>query len=269
MSRWLNINPSMRRSQMWRSYWNLLISLVSRDIRSRYRRTFLGPLWAVITPVLTLLIFTFLRSVVEIDSEGVPYAVFSFATIVPWTYFQKTVVRIPHGILANATLLRKMAVPRHIFPLVVLATAFFDFLMSSIVLIAVLLWYQMPVTAAWLWLPLLILMLSLLGWVVGIGLTSFTIYRRDMLHGLQAIMQVWFFITPVVYSINEIEGGLRRFVYALNPAVGVIDGFRQVLVFGQPPDAALLLIGFLVTLLGLLLAYPLFHLMSRYFADVL
>ena len=268
MSHWLNITPTMRRSQKWHSYWNLFISLVSRDIRSRYRRTFLGPLWAIIPAIMTTAIFSFLNRLVEINSHGAPYVIFAFSTIVPWTYFQKAVMRIPHGILANGTLLRKMAVPRQIFPLVVLATAFFDFLMSSIVLLAVLLLYNKSVTWLWLWLPLLVLMLSLLAWVVGIGITSFTVYRRDMLYGLPSMMQVWMFITPVAYSIQEIEGNLR-FVYALNPAVGIIDGFRQVLVFGQPPDATLLLIGFLVTLLGLLLAYPLFHLMSRYFADVL
>lgn len=268
MSHWLNITPTMRRSQKWHSYWNLFISLVSRDIRSRYRRTFLGPLWAIIPAILTTAIFSFLNRLVEIDSQGAPYVVFAFSTIVPWTYFQKAVVRIPHGILANATLLRKMAVPRQIFPLVVLATAFFDFLMSFAVLLVVLLLYQRPVTSVWLWLPLLTALLSLLAWVIGIGITSFTIYRRDMLYGLPSMMQVWMFLTPVAYSLQEIEGNLR-FIYALNPAVGIIDGFRQALVFGRPPDMELLLIGFLVTLLGLLLAYPLFHLMSRYFADVL
>ena len=268
MSRWLNITPSMRRSQKWRSYWNLLISLVSRDIRSRYRRTFLGPLWAIIPAILTTAIFTFLNRLVEIDSQGAPYVVFAFSTIIPWTYFQKTVVRIPHGILANATLLRKMAVPRHIFPLAVLATAFFDFIMSAVVLLVVLFLYNIPVTWAWLWLPVLTALLSLLAWVIGIGITSFTIYRRDLLHGMAHIMQVWMLITPVVYSINEVEGKLR-FIYVLNPAVGIIDGFRQVLVFGRSPDLTLLLIGFIVTLLGLLIAWPLFHLMSRYFADVL
>ena len=270
MSRWINITPSLNRRQRGFSYWNLFIALVSRDIRARYRRTVLGPLWAIIPAIMTTAIFSFLNGVqvIEIDSEGVPYVLFAFAASVPWAYFQSAVVSIPHGVLSNGILLRKMAVPRLIFPLVVLATSFFDFAISSAVLLCVLLFYQVPVTAAWLWLPLLILMLSLLAWAVGIGITSFTVYRRDMLHGIQHIMQLWMFVTPVVYSINQLEGA-RRDIAALNPMVGIIDGFRRVLVFGEAPDAALLLTGALVMLLGLLAAYPLYYLMSRYFADVL
>ena len=127
MLHWSNVMPAFRRTLKWRSHWNLFISLVSRDIRARYRRTILGPLWAIIPAIMTTAIFSFLNRVVEIDSEGAPYLVFVFAATVPWTYFQSSVIRIPFGVLANGTLLRKMAVPRFIFPLVVLATTFFDF----------------------------------------------------------------------------------------------------------------------------------------------
>lgn len=268
MLHWSNVMPAFRRTLKWRSHWNLFISLVSRDIRARYRRTILGPLWAIIPAIMTTAIFSFLNRVVDIDSEGAPYLVFVFAATVPWTYFQSSVIRIPFGVLANGTLLRKMAVPRFIFPLVVLATTFFDFAMSSIVLVAVLLLYQIPITWAWLWLPLLIVMVSLLAWAVGVGITAFTVYRRDMLHGLQYIMQVWLFLTPVIYSADELEGNLQL-IYRLNPTVGIIDGFRKVLVFGQSPDLESLAISFIVTMLGFLIALPLFHLMSQYFADVL
>ncbi len=268
MSHWTNISPSFSRSLKRHSYWNLFASLVSRDIRSRYRRTFLGPLWAIIPAILTSAIFSFLNRVVNIDTEGAPPLVFVFAATVPWTYFQTSVIRIPYGVLANGTLLRKMAVPRFIFPLVVLATAFFDFLMSSIVLFAVLLIYRMPVTWAWLWLPVLVAMVSLLAWVIGIGITAFTVYRRDMLHGLQYVMQVWLFMTPVIYSSKELESNLQ-IVHKLNPMVGIIDGFRNVLVFGQAPDLGALVISLLVTLLALAIAFPLFHGLSQYFADVL
>ena len=135
MSQWSNNNPAQNRAEVWLSYWNLLISLASRDIRSRYRRTFLGPLWAIIPAILSTVILSFLSGLVGASSEGMPRLAFVMAATVPWTYFQSSVVRIPHGLLANGTILRKMPVPRQVFPFVVIFTTAFDFLMSGIVLI--------------------------------------------------------------------------------------------------------------------------------------
>lgn len=268
MGSWTNTTSSMTVRQQWHSYWNFMTSLVARDIRGRYRRTMLGPLWAIIPAVMTMVIFTVLRGVVDIDSEGVPYVVFSFSTIVPWTYFQKAVTNVPNSVIGNGGLLRKMAVPRSLFPWVGVFTALFDFFMSFVVLMGILLIYQVPFTIAWLWLPILLLLLSLLAWTVGIGIAAVSVYRRDILQGLSYIMQLWFFATPVVYSLNAIEGN-KRILYSLNPTVGIIDGFRQVLVFGKSPDAGLLVIGLLVTVLILCITFPLYRVMSRYFADVL
>ena len=267
MSQWSNNSRAEDRFHNWLSYWNLLISLVSRDVRARYRRTFLGPLWAIIPAILATVIFSFLSGLVSVDTEGAPRLVFTFAATVPWTFFQSTAVRIPHGVLANGTLLRKMPVPRQIFPLVVLLTTLFDFVMSFMVLAVTLLLFGIPITGAWLWLPLLIFMTGLLGWTVGIAVTAFTIYRRDLLHGIQHIMQVWLILTPVIYSAKELEDGLQL-VHSLNPAVGIIDGFRRVLVFGQPPDAALLIGSMVIICAGLAVAYPLYHILSMYFTDV-
>ncbi len=268
MSQWTNNNPARNRVQRWQSYWNLLISLVSRDIRARYRRTFLGPLWAIIPAILATVIYSFLGGLVEVDTGGAPRVAFTFAATVPWTFFQSTVVRIPHGVLSNGTLLRKMAVPRQIFPFIVLATTFFDFSISFLVLVVTLQLFGIPLTSAWLWLPLLIFLAGLLGWAVGIGITAFTIYRRDLLHGIQHIMQVWLILTPVIYGAGTLEANMQV-IYALNPAVGFIDGFRRVLIFGQPPDTTLLLTGFVMSCLALLLSYPLYASLSRYYADVL
>ena len=267
MSQWSNNNPAQDRIHIWLSYWNLLISLVSRDIRARYRRTLLGPLWAIIPAILATVIFSFLSGLVSVDTEGAPRLAFTFAATVPWTFFQSTAVRIPHGVLANGTLLRKMPVPRQVFPLVVLLTTFFDFAMSFVVLVVTLQLFGIGINGAWLWLPLLMVMTGFLGWVVGIGVAAFTIYRRDLLHGIQHLMQVWLILTPVIYSAKELENGLQ-IVHSLNPAVGIIDGFRRVLVFGQAPDVALLASSMVITCAGLAVAYPLYGFLSRYFTDV-
>lgn len=268
MSQWSNNNPSQNTAQQWLGYWNLLISLVSRDIRARYRRTLLGPLWAIIPAILATVIYSFLSGLVNVDTEGAPRLAFIFAATVPWTFFQSTAVRIPHGVLANGVLLRKMPMPRQMIPFVVLLTTFFDFIMAGIVLLVTLQVLGIAPSPAWLWLPLLICLTGLLGWTVGIGIAAFTIYRRDIMHGIQHIMQVWLILTPVIYGAKELENDLQL-AYTLNPAVGIINGFRRVLVFGQAPDAGLLLTSFVIICLGLVVAYPLYEVMSRYFADVI
>lgn len=267
MSQWGNNNPAQDSAERWLRYWNLLFSLVSRDIRARYRRTFLGPLWAIIPAILSTAIYSFLGGLVNVDTEGAPRVVFTFAATVPWTFFQSMVVRVPHGVLSNGTLLRKMAVPRQIFPLVVIITTFFDFVMAFVVLAVTLQLFGIPVTAAWLWLPLLLLQAAFLGCACGLGIAAFSIYRRDLLHGMQHLMQVWLIMTPVIYGAATLENHLQL-VHRLNPAVGFIDGFRRVLVFGQAPDVTALLFSFLLTCLLLSITYPLYQMMSRYYADV-
>ncbi len=268
MSQWSNNNEARTRAELWQSYWNLLISLVSRDIRARYRRTVLGPLWAIIPAILSTVILSFLSGLVGASSDGAPRLAFVMAATVPWTFFQSSVVRIPHGLLANGTIMRKMPVPRQIFPFVVILTTAFDFLMSGIVLAFVLQLFGIPISAAWLWLPPLVLLIGMMAWVVGIGISAFTIYRRDVLHGIQYIMQVWLFLTPVMYSSQELIDQFPL-LHRLNPAVSVIDGFRRVLVFGQAPDLGGLALSALLICLALAIAFPFFHFMSRYFADVL
>ncbi len=267
MSQWSNNNPTQDRFHYWLGHWNLLISLVSRDIRARYRRTLLGPLWAIIPAILATVIYSFLSGLISVDTEGAPRLAFTFAATVPWTFLQGTAVRIPHGVLANGTLLRKMPVPRQVFPFVVLMTTAFDFAMSFVVLAVALQLFGIPITAAWLWLPVLVFMAGFLGWTVGIGVAAFTIYRRDLMHGIQHIMQVWLILTPVIYSAKELENGLQL-VHSLNPAVGIIDGFRRVLVFGQSPDVALLANSLVITCAVLVITYPLYRLLSSYFTDV-
>lgn len=268
MSQWSNNNSAQNNLEIWQNYWNLLISLVSRDVRARYRRTVLGPLWAIIPAILSTLVLSFLSGLVGASSEGMPRLAFVMAATVPWTFFQSSVVRIPHGVLANGTILRKMPVPRQIFPLVVILTSAFDFLMSGIVLIVVLLLFRIPITIAWLWLPLLVFMTSLMAWAIGIGISAFTIYRRDVLHGIQYIMQVWLFLTPVMYSSQELLDQWPL-LYTLNPAVSIIDGFRRVLVFGQAPNVEGLLISAMFTGLAMAITLPFYRFMSRYFVDVI
>ena len=268
MSQWSNNIASGGRWQILLSYFNLTLSLVIRDVQTRYRRTMLGPLWAFIPVILSTLMLSFLSGLLDASTDGVPRLVFVVSATVPWTFFQSSLTRIPNGFLSNGSIMRKMPVPRQIFPLTVLLTTLFDYCLSFGVLVIVLQLFQIPITAEWLWLLPLLLMTSLMAWAIGLGLSAFSIYRRDMLYVIQFVMQAWLFITPVMYSKSELESRFQV-VNTLNPMVPIIDGFREVLVFGRPPDVPHLALSMGIICLVMLFTVPIFTLMSRYFTDVL
>lgn len=249
-------------------YLTLTSELVKRDVRVRYRRTILGPLWTIIPPVMTMVVFTLLRGVVEISDEGVPYVIFSFAGLVPWTFFTNATTLCAFGVLANASLVKKMAVPREVFSLVGLCTALIDLSISGLILVAMMLWYKVPINWTLLWIPLLVVLTALLAWGVGMMISAVGVYKRDFIKGLPHLIQVWFYATPVVYPLSSVPEK-HRALYTINPVVGLIDGFRSVLIFGESPDLGLLAISTGETVLILLVVWPFFRMMSQYFADVL
>jgi len=246
----------------------LLLALVKRDLTARYRRSFLGPLWAVLQPLLLMLLFLFLSNVLSIPSDGAPYVLFSFAALVPWTFFSNAINACAPSITANAGLLKKMAVPREIFPLGVVTIAAFDLLMASGVLAIMLLVFSVPLTVHILWLLPITLGLGLLSLGVGMFIAALATYRRDFVYATPFLMQFWLYATPVAYPLSRVP---ERFIglYLLNPTVGYIDGFRSVIVHGRSPDLGLLLLAFSLSLLIFLLGWGVFRLTSQYFADVL
>ncbi|MCS6835649.1 MAG: ABC transporter permease [Anaerolineae bacterium] len=246
----------------------LLLALVKRDLTARYRRSFLGPLWAILQPLLLMLLFLFLSSVVNIPSEGAPYVLFSFAALVPWTFFNNAINGCAPSITTNAGLLKKMAVPREVFPLGAVTIASFDLLMAGSVLAFMLLVFNVPLTFHLAWLPVLALGLGLLALGVGMFIAALATYRRDFVYATPFLLQFWLYATPVAYPLSSVP---ERFMglYQLNPTVGYIDGFRSVIVHGRAPDFSLLLLAFGISALVFLVGWGVFRLTSQYFADVL
>ncbi|HLA45485.1 MAG TPA: ABC transporter permease [Aggregatilineales bacterium] len=256
----------------WRSkseaFLILLHALVIRDIRARYRRSFLGPLWAILQPLILMILFSMLRSIVDIPSDGTPYLIFTYSALVPWTFFSNSVVRCGPSVSSNNALVKKMALSREVFPTAAIVTGLFDMAMSAIVLLVMMLYYDTPINASLLWLLPLVLITTALAWGTGIAVASLATYRNDFLFATPFLMQVWLFATPVMYPLSSVPEKWLT-LYKLNPGTGLIEAYRAVLVAGQSPDLMLLAQSTAGTVLICAVALPLFRIMSQYFADVL
>jgi lipopolysaccharide transport system permease protein len=249
-------------------FFNLLGALVIREIKGQYRRSFLGPAWALLQPLFYMVIFTFIRGVLNISSEGIPYVLFTYSALVPWTFFSNAVTRCGPSIMQNAGIVKKMDLPRLVFPTAAVSTSLFDLFMSGIILIGMMFWFHVPLSWAILWLPILIFLIALLALGIGMLIAAVGTYKRDIVFATPFLMQFWLLATPIMYPLNSVPERWQQ-LYLVNPMVGLIEGFRGVLVKGSPPELSLLLMSVLGIVLIWVIAWPFFRVMSQYFADVL
>ena len=246
----------------------LMMALVRRNIAARYRRSALGPTWAILQPLVFMALFTMLRGIVDIPSDNVPYVIFSFSALVPWTFFTNAVTLSGPSLVSNADLLKKIAVPREIFPAASVTTSLFDLAMASVVLAGMLAWFRVSPGWSFVWLPPLVVLLYLVALGVGLGIASIATYRRDLIFATPILMQFWLFATPIIYPISSVPDKWSV-IYRLNPMAGIIDSFRTILMKGDSPDGALLLSSVVGVALIWTVTWPLFKYMSRYASDVL
>lgn len=251
-----------------RQFISLLFALVYRDVMSRYRRSLLGPLWAILQPFILMVLFNMLRRFVSIPSDGLPYVLFSYAGLVPWTFLTNAISFCGPSITTNAAVLKKIAIPREVFPLAAAVTALFDFVMAGLVLAGMMLWFQVAVSWALLWLPVLALLTATLAFGIGMLIASLGTFKRDIIFATPFLMQFWLYATPVIYPLSSVPERWR-ILYMLNPMVGVIEGFRNVLLQASPPPLEALSWSIVMTVVILAIAWPVFRWLSQYFADVL
>ncbi|MFH1403856.1 MAG: ABC transporter permease [Candidatus Altiarchaeota archaeon] len=247
---------------------SMIWALVVREFKGRYRRSLLGPLWALIQPLFYMVLFTFIRGIFTISSEGTPYIIFSYCALVPWTFFSTAVSRCGNSIYGYASLIKKIPLDREVYLLANIIISVIEFFISAIILVAMMIWFKTPVGAALLWLPLLIAVLLVITFAFGLGFAAVGTYKQDVLFGIPFLMQFWMLASPVAYPISQVPEG-RRLLYSLNPMVGVIEGFRNVLVKNMAPDLTLLAISIVVTIAVLAVCWPMFRYLSQYFADVI
>lgn len=267
MSRGVYVNTTGN-GQSAARFLTLLWALVVRDVTSRYRRSSLGMWWAFLQPLILMVIFNMLRGFVNIPSDGIPYVLFSYSALVPWTFFTNSVSACGPCIINNAEVIKKIALPREVFPLAAVTATLFDFAMSSILLAGMMVWFRVPIGWALLWLPVLIVIMTATAFAVGTLLAGLGTFRRDFTFATPFLTQAWLFITPVIYPLSTVPEKWRS-LYMLNPMVGVVEGFRNVLLKASAPPLEPL--GMSVIMTGILLAvcWPLFRRLSAYFADVL
>lgn len=267
MSAGVYINAAPKGQRISR-FATLLQALVVRDVTSRYRRSALGMWWAFLQPVILMLLFNMLRGFVNIPSDGIPYVLFSYSALVPWTFFTNAVTACGPSIITNGEVIKKIALPREVFPLAAVAATLFDFCMSGIILAAMMIWFRIHIGWALLWLPILTVLMVTVAFGVGILLAGLGTFRKDFIFATPFLTQAWLFVTPVIYPLSTVPEKWRSF-YMLNPMVGVIEGFRNVLLKAASPPTGALTISALVTAVLLAISWPLFRRLSGYFADVL
>lgn len=221
--------------EVWR-YRELLFFLTFRDVRVRYKQAALGAAWAVIQPVFAVLIFTLIFGLfARIPSDGVPYPLFAFAAMLPWTYFAEAARRSALGLVGDTALIQKIYFPRLVIPLSNVLTPLADFAVAFVAFVLVMAWYGVRPSWPVLFVPVLLLITMSLSLAVGLWLGPVNVRFRDVTHTLPFVLQIWMYATPVVYPLSLVPERFRA-LYSLNPMVGIIEGFRWALLGKGHPD---------------------------------
>jgi lipopolysaccharide transport system permease protein len=250
-------------------YRELLYFLVWRDLKVRYKQTIIGIGWAVLQPLITMLISTVIFGhFAKIPSDGVPYPIFAFCGLLPWTYFATALNRCIVSVVADSHVITKIYFPRLILPLAGTASGLVDFSISLVVFLGFMIWYEMPIPWGLLALPFFLMFSLLTVLAVGLWLSALNVRYRDVTYTIPFLIQVWMFASPVVYPVNLIPEEWR-FLYSLNPMAGVIEGFRWALLGKVSPDFSVMAVSALVVLILLASGVVFFRNMEQTFADII
>ncbi len=258
---------AVRFGELW-DYRELFYFLTWRDIKVRYKQTAFGAAWAVLQPFLTMVVFSlFFGSLAGIPSGDVPYPVFAFAALVPWTFFATAVTLAGNSLVEQQRILAKVYFPRLIVPAAAVLACLVDFAIAFVVLLVMMLVYGIVPSAAILTLPFFVLLAALTALAVGLWLAALNVLYRDVRYVIPFLVQLWLFVSPVAYPSSLVPEPWDA-VYGLNPMAGVIDGFRWALLSESEPPGPMLAVS--VVTIGALLAggFLYFRRMERSFADV-
>jgi homopolymeric O-antigen transport system permease protein len=250
-------------------YRDLMWLWIVRDVQVRYKQSLLGIGWAVLQPVALTLIFTLVFSrLVHIDTGGVPYPIFTYAALVPWTFFATSLSTGIPSLINNMNLVTKVRFPREILPLASIGSAFVDFLCAFAVFLVMLAIYGIRPSLHVFWLiPLLIVQITLTIGVTLLGGAAI-VFFRDVRFVIPLLLQIWMYATPIIYPADLVPVRLRV-LYFLNPMAGIIDGYRRIWVLDQDPLLWALALGAAVSLILLLISYPVFKRLEPAFADLI
>jgi lipopolysaccharide transport system permease protein len=254
--------------EVWRQR-ELLYFLVWRDLKVRYAQASLGMAWAVIQPLVAVAIFTVIFGFfAKLPSDGFPYPVFAYAAILPWTYFSEAVRRSSFGLVGDAELVKKVYFPRLIIPMANIVSPLMDFAVSLVALVLLMLWYGLVPTLSLLAVPPLLVLTAALALAIGLWLGPINVRYRDVMHTVPFMLQIWMYATPIVYPLSMVPERFKL-LYSLNPAVGLIEGFRWAVLGKGTLDTVSLTISAVVTVVLLVGGLLWFRREERQFADVI
>lgn len=258
-------------AEVWR-YRDLLYFLIWRDIKVRYKQTLLGAAWAVLQPLTTMVVFFFVfRVVAGVESDGVPYQVFAFAGLVPWTFFATGLSMSANSLVGSQNLIKKVYFPRIVIPLATVLAGVVDFAIAFVVLLALMLWFGVQPTLAIVWLPAFLLLALITALGVGLWLSALNVQFRDVRYTIPFLTQLWLFATPVGYSTQDAAAKLVEpwsTLYALNPMLGVVEGFRWALLGTETRPGTMVWLSAAAALAVLVSGAYVFRRMEKSFADL-
>ena len=257
----------LKLKDIW-AYRELLFFLTWRDVKVRYKQTALGAAWAILQPLFMMIIFTiFFGRLAGVDTGGIPYPLFALAGLVPWTFFSNTITASGNSLVGSAHLITKVYFPRLIVPAAAMMAGLVDFVLAFLLLIVLMVYYRVALTAQLAFLPVLILLTALFGLGVGTWMSALNVKYRDVRFALPFVIQLWLFVSSVILPSSAIPEKWR-WILLLNPMSGIIEGYRAAL-FGLPFDWPALGIAAVLTILMLFYSVYSFGKAERSFADII
>ena len=258
--------PKLR--ELW-EYRELVYFFAWRDIKVRYKQTVLGALWAIIQPFFTMVIFSlFFGRLAKVPSDGLPYPIFSYAALVPWTFFSNALTQASNSLVLSSNMIKKIYFPRLALPIATVLAGVVDFVLAFVVLLGMMLFYGLVPTLNILWLPLFLLLALVTSLGVGLWFSAMNVQFRDVHYTIPFLTQAWLFVTPIAYPSSLLSEPWRT-LYGLNPMAGVVDGFRWALLGTDTAPGPMTIVSAVVALTLFVSGTFYFRRMEQSFADVL
>ncbi|HMA33565.1 MAG TPA: ABC transporter permease [Chloroflexia bacterium] len=268
----IRITPSrgwvaLKLGELW-EYRELIYFLIWRDVKVRYKQTVLGAAWAIIQPFFTMVVFSlFFGQLAKVPSDGIPYPIFSFAALVPWSFFVNGLNQAANSMVTSSNLIKKVYFPRLIVPISTVVSGIVDFGLAFVVLLGMMLWYGIVPTVDVLWLPFFLLLALVTALGVGLWLAALNVQFRDVRYVVPFLASFWMFATPIVYPSSLLPEPWHT-LYGLNPMAGVVEGFRWALLGTHPGPGALIWVSAAAALAILVSGAFYFRRMEKNFADL-
>ncbi len=262
-------------------YRELIAVLAWKNIVVRYKQAYLGVLWAVLKPLTLMLVFTLVRSFVNIPSGNVPYPILAFAALMPWIFFQESASEGVLSVVGNAGLIKKIYFPREVFPLTSMVTKLVELSINGLILVVLMVWYGMVPSGYLAWAPVIIVYTMLVSLAIAFAGAAINVYYRDVGAALPVLLSLLMYASPVIYPLELVRDKLLvqhaagdwsnvlYILYTLNPLAGIIDSFQNVVLRGLPPNFSALMPGAILVAIGLPTSYLFFKRAESHFADVI